>query len=369
MSKLTKSISAILLSLILILAPSVMYVSAAEGELILDDKLAYKVGDTIKYDLSLQSPEGVIGIQMDLKYDPEYLKLNTDSVKSPNFLASTINPNLDGCIILVWSNATDAANFIEKAEMLSAEFEVLKEGKTNITYLIEEMYSFDITYLKEYTISVDYSQNGTVVKENDVPIVEKDPAFVDEHQGQFPNYADGKGQDNKDVESDRTLVTSANKVNEPAENNANNNSNNNQNAATQATDANGNVVATNAQGKALETDASGNYLDEEGETLSTDASGNYVDKSGSIYQENKPAEPENKVDVVSIIIIIVIILAAIAIVAIIIIPKSRKNNNDSESSDETNDNTDTQVSDEAVDNNDLNDSDVTEDNTDKKNND
>lgn len=303
MNKITRSISAILLSLILMLASSLIYVNAAEDELVLDGKISYKVGDTVTYDLCLQTPEGVVGVQMYVYYDPSYLSIKADSVESPGFKAATINPKLDGEIILIWSNAADPADFTEKEKMLTAEFEVLKEGKTNITYGIQEMYPIDLTYLKEQTITVDYSSNGTIVKEDNTPIVDTNPDHIDEFQGQFPNYEDGKGENNPNVEDERTIVTSPNKVNEPANNNVDNNAN----------------VATNAQGQALETDAAGNYLDENGNKLSTDANGNYVDKDGNIYQSNSTGTSQNNTDIVPIVIIIAVVLAAIAIVVIIVL--------------------------------------------------
>lgn len=296
MNKFIRSISAILLSLILLLASSLIYVSAAEDELILDGKVSYKVGDTVTYDLCLQTPEGVVGVQMYVYYDPSYLRIKKDSVESPGFKAASINPNLDGEIILIWSNATNPANFTEKEVMLTAEFEVLKAGETYITRGVQELYPIDLTYLKEQTFSVDYSQNGTIVKENEVPVVDTNPDHADEFQGAFPNYEDGKGENNSDVEEERTIVTSPNKANEPAANN--NNGNNNQNAAQQGNASNGNI-----------------------------------------YQGNASAAPQDNVDIVPVIIIIAVVLAAIAIVIIIVL-KSRGDDDKYKHSENSTDNTD-----------------------------
>lgn len=356
MRKITKSIFAVLLALIILLASSAILVSAAEGELIVNKKISYKVGDTVTYDLRLQSSETVVGIQMDIVYDSQYLKIvDEDSVETPKFGGSIINTNLDNNIKMVWTSPTKPGRFMDEATLIKVDFEVIKEGKTDITYFIEEMYSMDLTYLKEYTLTVDFSQNGTVVVEDEPPVVETNPDFVDENQGDFPNYADGKGENNTDTDDNRTIVTSPNKVNEPNandnnggnNNNANNNAGNNnaanannnanQNAAAQVQrDENGNVLPTNSQGKVLSTNAEGNYVDENGNILTTDGDGNYVDSNGNVYQENIPVADESEpVDIVPIIIVVAIVLAAIAIIAIVVL-KSRTGNDKRDEDDSMN---------------------------------
>lgn len=312
MKKLAKSISAMMLILIMLFASSVICVSAAEDELQVDNQLAYKVGDTLTYNIFLEGvPSPVVGIQMYIRFDPQYLKIDTESVKFDKFANPFYNTYDAGSMqefTFNWTNATKGIDFSEKASLVSVEFEILKGGKTEIQEWIEEMYDKDLVSFDQLTTTVTYSQNGTVVKEDVPPQIVDDPDFIADHQGQFINYDDGKGKNNTDVSEDRQVITAAN--------NGGNNNAQVSTAAAPATDANGNIVATNPQGEVLPTDANGNYLDEQGNVLSTDASGNYLDKDGHIYQIATPTATSTT-DLGPIIIVVAIVLIVLAIIVII----------------------------------------------------
>lgn len=330
MKKMTKSLFALILMLVMLLGSSAICVNAADDALQVDGRVEYKVGDTLTYNVCLEGvPEKIIGIQMYVTYDPEYLKIDGDSLETPKFPGAVSNTNLQGRFTFNWTNVSQMAKFTEKDTLVKVNFEVLKAGKTDIKCFIEEMYSYTDKTLKtitEYTMTVEYSENGSVIKADVPPLVEEDPSFVAEHQGQFVNYKDGKGSDNKDADSEHQAVTAADNNNQ---NNANN-ENNGQGGSQAVTNANGNVAATNAAGQSLATDANGNYFDESGNILSTDASGNYIDKDGKVYQAALSPEQKNPVNVGPIIIIIAIVLIIIAIVVIVIL-KIRSNKNLSDS--------------------------------------
>lgn len=343
MKKMTKSLFALIFMLVMLLGSSAICVNAADDALQVDGRVEYKVGDTLTYNVCLEGvPEKIIGIQMYVTYNPEYLKIDGESLETPKFPGAVSNTNLEGKFTFNWTNVSQMAKFTEKDTLVKANFEVLKAGKTDIKCFIEEMYSYTDKTLKtitEYTMTVEYSENGSVIKADVPPLVEEDPSFVAEHQGQFVNYKDGKGSDNKDADSEHQAVTAADNNNQ---NNANN-GNNGQGGAQTVTDANGNVAATNAAGQSLATDANGNYVDESGNVLSTDASGNYIDKDGKVYQAAPSSEQKAPVNVGPIIIIIAIVLIIIAIVVIVILKiRSNKNSSDKAETSKATDNENTE---------------------------
>lgn len=317
MKKFLKSVSAMLMIAVMLLASAVC-ASAADDQLQVDGRLAYSVGDTLTYKIYLEgTTETITGLEMYIKYDPAYIEVDASSIDAPKLSSPTINAEYDSdTVYMNWLNVTNGVKFSDKAVLISLDFKVLKSGETNIQCWFEELFSNDLTYIKEYTMTAEYSDNGTVVKEDVPPLVVDDPDFVAKNQGQFINYEDGKGEKNADVSDNRQAVTAAQDNNGNGDNSANNGGNAGQNNA-QATDGNGNVVVTNPQGVTQPTDAEGNYLDDDGNVLSTDAEGNYVTKDGKIYQAAQTQE--NPVDIGPVIIVIAIIVIAVAIVVVIVL--------------------------------------------------
>ncbi len=347
MKKILRITTALMLVMMMLFATSAIGVSAAEDALDVDGRVSYAVGDTMTYTFYMaDTTESLWGVQMYVKYDPAYLKLNSDTIEYPNLKGSVVyndttpSGDADG-FIFTYVDVSGKTNFDTKKVFFKLDFEVLKAGKTDITYIIEEMYGQDLTYLKQYSLTVEYSENGTVIKDNVPPVINKDPEFVADHNGQFINYEDGKGQDNPDVkEEDRQIVTvDPNYI--PQNNNVNN-----QAVATETpvpTDVNGNIAPTNQAGNTLATNGAGNYLDDNGNELSTDANGNYLDKDGNIYQIAVPYE-KSLVDILLevwwIILLGVVAIAIIIVVVILLVKNNKKNavvtakSNDAESVDD-----------------------------------
>lgn len=323
MKRFLKSLSALVMTAVLLLASSLM-ASAADDTLQVDGRVSYSVGDTLTYSVCLaDTTETITVMEMYIKYDHNFLELDADSCKTPKISNPTLNPAFDSdTVYMSWLNVTDGVEFSQKAVLLSVDFKVLKAGSTNIQFWIEEMCSNDLTYIKTYTLTAEYSENGQVVKDNVPPLIVDDPDFMADNQGQFLNFEDGKGEKNSDAGDNHIAATGARSNNGgnggDAANNAGNN-NNNANAAQAVTDSNGNVAVTNSRGEIQPTDAQGSYLDDNGNVLSTDEKGNYISKDGSIYQAAPADEPQKSFDVGPVIIIIAIAIIAVAIVVIIIL--------------------------------------------------
>lgn len=332
MKKLLRITTALLLVMIMLFATSAISVSAADDALDVDGRVSYAVGDTMTYTFYMaDTTEPIYGIQMYVKYDPAYLQLDSDAVNYPNLKGSVIyndttpSGDPDG-FIFTYIDVSEKTKFDTKKELFSMDFKVLKAGKTDVTYIIEEMYGKDLTYLKQYTLTVGYSENGNVIKEDVPPIVNKDPEFVGNHNGQFINFEDGKGQDNPDVKEDDRQIVTADPNYIPQNNNANN-----QPVVTEtpvATDVNGNIAPTSPAGNTLATNDAGDYLDDGGNVLSTDANGNYLDKDGNVYQIAVPYE-KSITDILAEvwwIIALGVVAVGVIVVAVILILKNNKKN-------------------------------------------
>lgn len=349
MKKFIRSTTALLLVLLMLFATSILSVSAAEDALDVDGRVSYAVGDTMTYTLCMSdTTEYLVGLQMYVKYDPQYLELNSDTVEYPNLNGTvmfndTTGSNPDEGFIFTYTNAQSKNDFSTKKTFIKMDFKVLKAGATDVTYIIEEMYGIDMTYLKQYTLSVDYSNNGTVIKSDVPPVVNKDPDFVADHNGQFINFEDGKGQENPDVKEEERQIVTADPNYIPQ-----NNNNNQAQVVTEtpvATDINGNIAPTSpAGGSTLASDEAGNYVDDQGNTLSTDADGNYVYSDGKVYQFAIPYE-KSFVDILLenwIWLAVAVVAVAGIVVAVILMVKNNKKNDksvdtkkDSESTDIT----------------------------------
>lgn len=326
MKKTVKSLSALLMVLIMLLATT-LTAGAADDSLQVDGRVSYNVGDTLTYTVCLaDTAVEITGVEFYIKYDPAYLQVDENSISSPKLSSAVINPTYTSdTVYMSWLNVTRGVRFDEKGQLITLDFKVLKAGSTNINFWVEEMFSTEggtINTVTQHTLTAEYSDNGTGIKDDVPPIPPTDPDFMAEHQGEFINYEDGKGQDNADVGDDHIAVT--------GDRNAANNGGNDNNAAPAVTDSNGNVAATNSQGQVLSTDSQGNYLDEDGNILTTDEKGNYITKDGKIYQA-APGTEQESVDVGPIIIIVAIVVIAVAIVVIIVLKnRSSKKETDSE---------------------------------------
>lgn len=333
MKKLLRITTALLLVMMMLFASSAICVNAADDALDVDGRVSYAVGDTMTYTFYLgDTVENLWGLQMYVKYDPTYLKLNQDTIATPNLKGSVVyndttgSTTIDEGFIFTYVDVNEKTNFNEKKVLFALDFEVLKAGETEITYIIEEMYGKDLTYLKQYTLSVSYSENGTVIKDEVPPVVNKDPDFVADHNGQFINFEDGKGQDNPDVkEEDRQIVTAD--PNYIPQNNVNANTNAPEvQDKVDPTDVNGNLAPTDSSGNMLPTNSAGAYLDEQGNELSTDAEGNYLDKDGKFYQMAMPYEKSFMDILMEVwwIIALGVVAIAVIVVAVILIVKNNK---------------------------------------------
>lgn len=123
---LTKIISLCFAATILM---SVSITAFAADQLTINEEAKVNVGDKVKFSLYLsECTEEVIGFEMRLFYDGEYLELNKDSITYEKFDAVIHNPNLENRVAVSWTNISQPADFSKKALFMSAEFKVLKAG-------------------------------------------------------------------------------------------------------------------------------------------------------------------------------------------------------------------------------------------------
>lgn len=201
MKKIFKNfLTAVLMAVVLSL--SMLTAFAAKGELTVNDGAVAKKGDTVTYTLNMRDcTEKLEGIQMQLMYDSEYLEIDPSSLSFPNMSGVVSNPNLADIILFSWTDVTTPVDFTEKSPLVTVDFKVKKAGDTAITYFITEMYGSDITYLKSFTLTNDISVNGELVLEDATPIIVENGVLRNEYQGDFINYADGKGEENGEGEN------------------------------------------------------------------------------------------------------------------------------------------------------------------------
>lgn len=171
--------------------------SAAEDELVINSDAKVKVGDTVKFSLYLSdTTEDIIGFEMRLFYDNEYLEFDKDSITYEKFDGVIHNLNLENKIPISWTNISEPANFSQKALFVSADFKVLKGGETEISQFVTEMYGDDMTYLKSYKWTYDISVNDEDVVTDKTPVMYADEETLNRSQGSFINYVDGMGEEN-----------------------------------------------------------------------------------------------------------------------------------------------------------------------------
>lgn len=170
---------------------------AADDELTVNSNAKVKVGDKLKYTLYLSdTKEDIIGFELRMFYDHNYLELDKDSVNYGKFDGVIHNLNLEDKIPINWTNISTPVSFSSKAEFLSMEFKVVKGGETEISQFVSEMYGDDMTYLKSYKWTYDITVNDKSVVKDQTPVISEDQQTLEKNQGGFINYIDGMGEEN-----------------------------------------------------------------------------------------------------------------------------------------------------------------------------
>ncbi len=179
----------------------------AANDLKINDAASVAVGDTFTYSMYISdASKGVMGMQAYVFYDTEYLQIDTKSINFETLEGVIYNGNLDGYMTFNFSDISNYADFSSRAQLTSMDFKVLKEGNTNITYFIREMYDSDMVSLTGYTITYDITADGETIVAEQTPIVESLEKYINTYQGNFINYIDGKGNDNTDEKSDHKSI-------------------------------------------------------------------------------------------------------------------------------------------------------------------
>ena len=194
---LVKIISLCFVSLLMLSMMTSMTVFAADNELTVNSDAKVKVGDKIKYTLYLSdTKEDIIGFELRMFYDHNYLELDKDSMNYGKFDGVIHNLNLEDKIPINWTNISTPISFANKAEFLSMEFKVVKGGETEISQFVTEMYGDDMTYLKSYKWSYDITVNDKSIVKDQTPVISDDKQTLENNQGSFINYVDGMGEEN-----------------------------------------------------------------------------------------------------------------------------------------------------------------------------
>lgn len=194
---LVKIISLCFVSLLMLSLMTSMTVFAADNELTVNSDAKVKVGDKIKYTLYLSdTKEDIIGFELRMFYDHNYLELDKDSMNYGKFDGVIHNLNIEDKIPINWTNISTPVSFANKAEFLSMEFKVVKGGETEISQFVTEMYGDDMTYLKSYKWSYDITVNDKTIVKDQTPVISDDKQTLENNQGSFINYVDGMGEEN-----------------------------------------------------------------------------------------------------------------------------------------------------------------------------
>ncbi len=187
---------------------STMPAYAAEDVLTINSDAKVNVGDTIKFSLNLSDcTEEIIGFEMRIFYDSNYLQFNKDSLTYDKFQGVIYNQNLQNVIPMSWTNISNGADFSKKGLLVSAEFKVIKGGETEISEFITDMYGDDMTYLKSYKLTYDITVNDEVIVSDKPPVVNDDEETLKQKQGGFINYDDGMGDNSPDKNSHRAIIS------------------------------------------------------------------------------------------------------------------------------------------------------------------
>lgn len=187
----------ICLSLVVLMSLTVTAFAADDNVLTINGGAEVNVGDRVKYTLYLaDTKEEIIGFQLALFFDKEYLELDKNSMSFDKFDGVIYNADLDDSLPMNWTNISHPADFSKKAMFLSLEFRVLKGGETDISQFVTEMYGDDMTYLKSYTWTYDISVNDNAVVSDQTPLINDDEEYAEKNSGSIINYLDGMGEEN-----------------------------------------------------------------------------------------------------------------------------------------------------------------------------
>jgi len=169
--------------------------AAAGDTLTLNDEATVKTGDTVTYSLYLgDTVEPIVGFELRLFYDSEYLEYQKGSLKFEKFDVVVYNEDIEGKIPMNSTSLTNLPLFDKKSQFLSADFKVKKGGKANISYFFTELYGENMTYLKSFTFTYGLTVGDKAVVTDGVPLVNTDDETLQNNQGDFINYADGMGE-------------------------------------------------------------------------------------------------------------------------------------------------------------------------------
>ena len=186
---------------------------AADEELTVNSDAKVKVGDKIKYTLYLSdTKEDIIGFELRMFYDHNYLELDKDSVNYGKFDGVIHNLNLEDKIPINWTNISTPVSFASKAEFLSMEFKVVKGGETEISQFVSEMYGDDMTYLKSYKWTYDITVNDKTIVKDQTPVISDDAQTLEKNQGSFVNYIDGMGEENTPNKDNHSAVVGGTQI-------------------------------------------------------------------------------------------------------------------------------------------------------------
>lgn len=186
---------------------------AADDELTVNSDAKVQVGDKIKYTLYLsETKEDIIGFELRMFYDHNYLELDKDSVNYGKFDGVIHNLNLEDKIPINWTNISTPVSFASKAEFLSMEFKVLKGGETEISQFVSEMYGDDMTYLKSYKWTYDITVNDKTIVKDQTPVISDDAQTLEKNQGSFVNYIDGMGEENTPNKDNHSAVVGGTQI-------------------------------------------------------------------------------------------------------------------------------------------------------------
>ena len=170
---------------------------AEEQTLTVNDAGTFKVGDKVKFTLNLsETKEDIIGFEMRLFYDNEYLQYQKNTLKADKFDTLYFNQDIVGKIPMNWTDIGNPASFATKGEFFSCDFVVQKPGNTKISYFITELYGDDMTYLKSYKFTYDLSVNDKKVVSDAVLPITDDQETLQTRQSTIINYVDGMGEEN-----------------------------------------------------------------------------------------------------------------------------------------------------------------------------
>lgn len=171
------------------------------------------VGSTVEYTLYLESyKQDVVGIQMIFKFDDDLLELKNVDLK--NFPSATVNANNGGDGMIYFNHSDiNGQSFAKAKEVAKLQFEVKKEGASNIEYLVQYLYDIDLVNIYDYTLTYSLAVDGVNQIENKVPVladVEKIVSDVDANfdRGDFANNVEGTGSGIKPTEAPKTSASS-----------------------------------------------------------------------------------------------------------------------------------------------------------------